>query len=127
MAILSPISEVFDVFVAEMKASSREDAARSLERADGEIYLRIDRKRFRLIRKDERTVLTTLGAETFGDPILANAILDRLLHYSRVFKIVGRSYRTKDILDFSMPAAEPLGVQDQGEDKTKKKGGRQTI
>jgi len=65
MAILSPISEVFGVFVADMKASSREDAARSLERADGEIYLRIDRKRFRLIRKDERTVLTTLGAVTF--------------------------------------------------------------
>lgn len=45
MAIPSPISEVFDVFVAEMKAPSREGAARSLERADGEIHLRIDRKR----------------------------------------------------------------------------------
>jgi DNA replication protein DnaC len=90
---------------------------------------------FQLVsRRYERhsTVITTnkplnRWAETFGDPVLANAILDRLLHHSRVFKIVGRSYRTKDILDFSMPAAEPLGVQDQEEDKTKKKGDRQAI
>ncbi len=36
--------------------------------------------------------------EIFGDEIIANAILDRLLHHSVVEKIVGRSYRTKDIL-----------------------------
>lgn len=36
--------------------------------------------------------------ETFGDPVLANAIVDRLLHHSHVIKITGRSYRTKDIM-----------------------------
>ncbi len=34
--------------------------------------------------------------EIFGDAVLANAILDRLLHHSKVFVINGPSYRTKD-------------------------------
>lgn len=37
--------------------------------------------------------------EIFGDIVLANAILDRLLHHSNIINIVGRSYRTKDIID----------------------------
>ncbi|WP_439749864.1 ATP-binding protein [Ileibacterium valens] len=36
--------------------------------------------------------------EMFGDPALANALLDRLLHHSKVIKIPGRSYRTKDLV-----------------------------
>ena len=60
------------------------------------------------------TVVTTniplsRWAETFEDPVLTNAILDRLLHHSRIFKIVGRSYRTRDIAGLPA-AAEPLGV-----------------
>lgn len=53
------------------------------------------------------TIITTnkplsQWGEIFGDVVLANAILDRLLHHSRVIKIVGRSYRTKDIqLEFN--------------------------
>lgn len=38
-------------------------------------------------------------AETFGDPVITNAILDRLLHHSQIINIVGRSYRTKDIIE----------------------------
>ena len=37
--------------------------------------------------------------EIFGDLVIANAILDRLLHHSHVINIVDRSYRTKDIID----------------------------
>ena len=37
--------------------------------------------------------------EIFIDPVLANAILDGLLHHSNVINIVGRSYRTKDIIE----------------------------
>lgn len=49
------------------------------------------------------TIITTnkplsKWGEVFGDPIIANAILDRLLHHSKVINIVGRSYRTKDIV-----------------------------
>ena len=34
--------------------------------------------------------------ETFSNPTIANAILDRLVHYSEIFKITGKSYRMKD-------------------------------
>lgn len=76
---------------------------------------------FQLIsRRYERnpTIITTnkplaKWAEVFGDPVLASAILDRILHHSRVITIVGRSYRTKDLA----AAAEPLGVNEE-----KKKG-----
>ena len=62
---------------------------------------------FQLINKryeKATTIITTnisfeKWSEIFGDPILANAILDRLLHHSHVFIINGKSYRTKDILD----------------------------
>ena len=56
-------------------------------------------------RKYEKrsTIITTNKSlskwgEVFGDPVIANAILDRLLHHSKVINIVGRSYRTKDIV-----------------------------
>jgi len=35
--------------------------------------------------------------EIFADPILASAIIDRIVHYSIVININGPSYRTKDI------------------------------
>jgi len=62
---------------------------------------------FQLIAKryeKNSTILTTnkplsRWGEIFGDPVLANAILDRLLHHSNVINIVGRSYRTKDIIE----------------------------
>ena len=34
--------------------------------------------------------------ETFSNPTIANAILDRLVHHSEIFKITGKSYRMKD-------------------------------
>lgn len=34
--------------------------------------------------------------ETFSNPTIANAILDRLVHHSKIFKITGKSYRMKD-------------------------------
>lgn len=61
---------------------------------------------FQLIAKryeKSSTIITTnkplsKWVETFGDPVLANAILDRLLHHSHVINIIGRSYRTKDFI-----------------------------
>lgn len=37
--------------------------------------------------------------EIFGDNMIANAILDRLVHHSHVFNITGNSYRIKDKLE----------------------------
>ncbi|MDQ0361870.1 IS21-like element helper ATPase IstB [Breznakia pachnodae] len=61
---------------------------------------------FQLIAKryeKHSTILTTnkplsKWGEIFGDPVLANAILDRVLHHSHVINITGRSYRIKDKL-----------------------------
>ena len=36
--------------------------------------------------------------EVFGDPVLTNALLDRLLHHCSVLNINGPSYRIKDQL-----------------------------
>lgn len=63
---------------------------------------------FQLITKRyERnsTIITTnqpfsKWGDVFSDMTLANAILDRLLHHSHVIKIVGPSYRTKDVYDY---------------------------
>lgn len=38
--------------------------------------------------------------EVFGDPVLTNALLDRLLHHCSVLNINGPSYRLKDQLQF---------------------------
>ena len=62
---------------------------------------------FQLIAKryeHTSTIITTnqpfsKWGEMFSDPMLANAILDRLLHHAHVIKMVGPSYRTKDYND----------------------------
>lgn len=62
---------------------------------------------FQLITKryeHTSTIVTTnqpfsKWGEVFSDATLANAILDRLLHHSHIIKIIGPSYRTKDIYD----------------------------
>lgn len=61
---------------------------------------------FQLIAKryEKKTTILTTNKNfgdwpvVFGDTVLANAILDRLLHHSKVFLIKGRSYRTKNII-----------------------------
>jgi DNA replication protein DnaC len=72
-------------------------------------YLPVDKNGanllFQLIAKRyERssTIITTnqpfsKWGEVFSDNILANAILDRLLHHSHIINITGKSYRIKDI------------------------------
>lgn len=69
---------------------------------------------FQLINKryeKSSTIITTnqpfsKWADVFGDAVLANAILDRLLHHSHVFTINGKSYRTKDIVDLKIDDEE---------------------
>ena len=61
---------------------------------------------FQLITKryeKHSTIVTTNKSlsrwgEIFNDVVLANAILDRLLHHSHVINITGKSYRTKDMI-----------------------------
>jgi DNA invertase Pin-like site-specific DNA recombinase len=61
---------------------------------------------FQLITKryeKKSTIVTTnltfsKWGEVFGNNVISNAILDRLLHHSTVHKISGKSYRTKDYI-----------------------------
>lgn len=81
-------------------------------------YLPIDTEAsnmlFQLINKryeKNSTIITTnkpfsKWGELFGDNMIANAILDRLLHHSHVISITGKSYRTKDILATSSESEE---------------------
>lgn len=76
-------------------------------------YLNLDSKAanlfFQLISlryEKKSTIITTnksltKWSEIFTEPIITNAILDRLLHHSHIINIVGQSYRTKDILEIS--------------------------
>lgn len=71
-------------------------------------YLPIDKEDSKLLfqlidkRYEKKSVIITTNInfgqwdEIFGDPIIANAILDRILHHSKVITINGRSYRLKD-------------------------------
>ena len=54
--------------------------------------------------EQKSTIITTnknllKWSDIFCDPVIANAILDRLLHHSHIINIIGPSYRTKDIMD----------------------------
>lgn len=75
------------------------------------------------------TVVTTnqplsKWGEVFSDPVIANAIIDRLVHHSAIIRIAGRSYRIKGLMDeegADAGAADPLGGDERG---TKKRRGR---
>ena len=62
------------------------------------------------------TIITTnqplsKWGEVLGDPVLANAIIDRLIHHSHIVKITGSSYRIKDKISDVEPSikiSEPL-------------------
>ena len=66
---------------------------------------------FQLIAKryeHHSTIITTnqpfsKWGDLFSDSMLANAILDRLLHHAHVIKMVGPSYRTRDYYDLLEP------------------------
>ena len=74
-------------------------------------YLPLDKQGanlfFQLIAKryeQKSTIITTnqpfsQWGDVFGDNILANAILDRLIHHSKIVKISGNSYRIKDKIE----------------------------
>ena len=71
----------------------------NLDQEDANLFFQLISLRY----EKKSTIITTnktlsKWTEIFGNPIIANAILDRLLHHSHVINIVGPSYRTKNIL-----------------------------
>jgi DNA replication protein DnaC len=49
----------------------------------------------------------------FGDPVIASAILDRLLHHSITVNIKGESFRLKEKLKAGLLKSKLDGQQDQ--------------
>ena len=45
--------------------------------------------------------------QVFGDPVIATALLDRLLHHAVVVQIEGSSYRMRQHADLLPPAPPP--------------------
>jgi len=83
-----------------------------LSREEASLFFRL------IVRRYERASLIVTSnksfldwGEVFGDPILATAILDRLLHHATTLNIKGESYRLKEkrragLLGRSQPVAE---------------------
>ncbi len=72
-----------------------------INKDDANLFFQLISKRY----EKHPTIITTNKSfnkwgEVFGDPVLAKAILDRLLHHSKIFSIVGPSYRTKDKMKY---------------------------
>lgn len=71
-----------------------------LDKESSNLLFQLTAKRY----EKHSTIITTnkplsQWGEIFGDNVLANAILDRLLHHSHVINITGRSYRTKNKIE----------------------------
>jgi len=81
-------------------------AGKQLPKHSGEYLLEVVMRRY-----ENRSMLITSNrpleewGKLFQDVPVASAILDRLLHHSRIITFAGRSYRTKD-LDLGGDAAE---------------------
>ena len=65
MEILPLNNETLDGFLLKSQEIHKEAIQRALERYDKDIYCSIDRKRFVLIRLDERTILSSYGILRF--------------------------------------------------------------
>jgi DNA replication protein DnaC len=52
----------------------------------------------------------TAWGEIFGDPVVAAAMIDRLVHHAEIMNLKGDSYRLKD-KQLSRPAEQPGGVK----------------
>jgi DNA replication protein DnaC len=68
-----------------------------IEKEDSKLFFQLIDKRY----EKKSTIFTTNinfseWGNVFRDPVIANAILDRVLHHAHVVQITGKSYRLKD-------------------------------
>ena len=67
-----------------------------IEKDDAKLFFQLIDKRY----EKRSTIITTninfnSWNDVFFDPVIANAILDRVLHHAHVVNITGKSYRLK--------------------------------
>lgn len=70
-----------------------------IEKEDSKLFFQLIDMRY----EKKSTILTTNinfnnWDDVFFDPVIANAILDRILHHAHVINIAGKSYRLKDYI-----------------------------
>lgn len=70
-----------------------------IDKEDSKLFFQLIDRRY----ENKSTIITTninFGEwdDIFGDPVIANAIVDRILHHAKVISISGKSYRLKDHL-----------------------------
>lgn len=70
-----------------------------IDKEDSKLFFQLIDRRY----EKKSTIITTninFGEwdDIFGDPVIANAILDRILHHAKVVSVNGKSYRIKDHL-----------------------------
>ena len=68
-----------------------------IDKEDSKLFFQLIDRRY----EKKSTIITTNinfnnWDEIFMDPVIANAILDRILHHAHVINITGKSYRLKD-------------------------------
>lgn len=68
-----------------------------IDKEDSKLFFQLIDRRY----EKKSTIITTNinfnnWDEVFMDPVIANAILDRILHHAHVINITGKSYRLKD-------------------------------
>ena len=85
-----------------------------LSRIEASLFFRL------VVRRYERASLIITSnksfldwGETFNDPVIATAILDRLLHYSTTLNIKGESYRLKEKRRAGLLGRTGLGSAEQ--------------
>lgn len=71
-----------------------------INREDAKLFFQLIDKRY----EKRSTIITTNinfseWDQVFCDPVMANAILDRLIHHSHVITITGKSYRIKNYMN----------------------------
>lgn len=70
-----------------------------IDKEDSKLFFQLIDRRY----EKKSTIITTNISfgdwdDIFGDPVIANAILDRILHHAKVVSVNGKSYRIKDHL-----------------------------
>ena len=69
-----------------------------IDHEDSKLFFQLINKRY---EKKSTIITTNINFSewdgVFGDPVIANAILDRILHHANVINISGKSYRLKDL------------------------------
>jgi DNA replication protein DnaC len=87
-----------------------------LSRLEASLFFRLVARRYErasLIVTSNKSFLD--WGEIFNDPVLATAVLDRLLHYSTTLNIKGESYRLKEKRKAGLLGRSPIALSEEQE------------